>query len=72
MKILNIKLFLALNFSSHTADSGWILTQNNGNYNEIKGNLKSFKGEEKILYNNKLVYTLTYHGGFIQKIWVMQ
>ena len=35
--------------------------------NKVKGDIKSFKGEEKIFYNNKLVYVLTYHGGFIKK-----
>jgi hypothetical protein len=35
--------------------------------NKVKGDIKNFKGEEKIFYNNKLVYALTYYGGFIKK-----
>lgn len=34
--------------------------------NRVEGTLKNFKGEEKIFYNNKLVYILTYHGGVIE------
>ncbi|MDD4271472.1 MAG: DUF5680 domain-containing protein [Patescibacteria group bacterium] len=35
--------------------------------NKIEGDIKNFKGKEKIFCNNKLAYILTYHGGFIQK-----
>lgn len=35
--------------------------------NKIKGEVMSFKGEEKIFYKNMLIYVLTYHGGFIKK-----
>jgi hypothetical protein len=34
--------------------------------NKVHGNIKRFRGEEKIFYNNKLVYILTYQGGIIK------
>lgn len=34
--------------------------------NKSKGTLDYFIGEEKIYYKKELIYTLNYHGGFIQ------
>lgn len=34
--------------------------------NKASGDMKNFKGEEKIFHNNKLVHILTYHGGIIK------
>ncbi len=33
--------------------------------NKVKGNVKEFKGEERIFYKGKKVYQLYYHGGLI-------
>jgi len=35
-------------------------------FNQVNGDIKNFMGKEKIFYNNKLTYILTYHGGFIK------
>jgi len=34
--------------------------------NEVKGDLANFEGEEQILYNNKMVYKVVYHGGLVK------
>lgn len=34
-------------------------------FNEVKGNVKKFKGEEKIFYKREMAYKLIYHGGIV-------
>jgi hypothetical protein len=34
--------------------------------NHWKGNLKNFKGTEKIFYEDKEIYSLEYHGGLLK------
>ena len=35
--------------------------------NRAKGSLDNFIGKERILFNNKEVYNLVYHGGFVEE-----
>ncbi|KKT26206.1 MAG: hypothetical protein UW11_C0019G0017 [Parcubacteria group bacterium GW2011_GWA2_43_9b] len=36
-------------------------------FNEVKGVVEKFEGEEKIFYKRKLIYRLIYHGGVVME-----